>query len=975
MCSATCRISREECRRHNVRATWYVNATLAGVAQERYVCHECPIKGCERCASDGETCERCFPSFTLTSGSCIIMYEQAVLDIVIFCASLVLVIFLFLVCTTYGMQVFVLKGVSMATSTFRKGLQGLQGGSEFLQASSDRELGDSNATEEEKKEEEAEKKLGLTGYDEQDELSEDEEDEGGLVGDTQVMERGFVVAERGFVMEAEGLGQRLLSDIRESEGVGEISKKQRKVNSRAIQHGLYFAKRSSVMAGLGGWTDMCSRSSVTADVGVGLPLFFNFQGFLLLVSLIVYAAMYVFETQFGFTNEIQWLQSEDKAKCSNGYGLELIKKHANEYAFAMAITCLILWLILLPLSWAFAVFQFKVTMREFDRRANTFEDYSVKLKNLPRTLTSERRLQEIVEEKLQAQGKLHGVCLTYDVQTPKLEARLREMIENLVQMDDLDRGWCTPLYSRPREELEAAIEQDRADFIGMLERRELQNSGEGFLVYKRQRDVKVMLQVYRGIELDKEVFEQEFGQLDDSKQDYYVMPLRGTMTEPPGVEWYNYNQPIQKRVGVWLLLHAGSIGMFGFFGWCSYLFYQYMMVPYLDAGSPPDQNDMSLQILGNFVGVINAGIQAAIQGGAAFVGYTRAHSTDRTIFRLNTVVVALNIATQMFFFAYRGGFVRLLGHSGARSLDLEAQFASNIKVIMVPNMFFVQYLLNEFFTALLPSTLSFVVLKMIYELQTGAMCIRQMLLNLLPFQPKSITRLTGRDAELNMRLPQLLMSLEYSFAIVYPAAAFSIVFLFTDQMTEMTSGLVLFAIFFYVYQRFCSLWMYRMTIHDSPVCFQAAMSAWGLVVSIFPTASVWWLWRLNLIPYILGNILLPATFFACSSLHQYGLDNIDSFMTKLGVFEDVCAEDDPGVEGMMKARGYTWWNVNPVYVLKNRYCPDLPGYECLGKDVRCWPEGNDVPESYYESGTRFRQAPYPRALKHRQKLRAKSQLL
>merc|ERR1712098_588894 len=64
--------------------------------------------------------------------------------------------------------------------------------------------------------------------------------------------------------------------------------------------------------------------------------------------------------------------------------------------------------------------------------------------------------------------------------------------------------------------------------------------------------------------------------------------------------------------------------------------------------------------------------------------------------------------------------------------------------------------------------------------------------------------------------------------------------------------------------------------------------------------------------------------------------------------------DDPGVENLLEERGYSWWNANPVYVLKTRHNPDFPGYECMRNSRQiCWPCDPLLP-SYYEAGTHFR---------------------
>merc|ERR1711920_446976 len=59
----------------------------------------------------------------------------------------------------------------------------------------------------------------------------------------------------------------------------------------------------------------------------------------------------------------------------------------------------------------------------------------------------------------------------------------------------------------------------------------------------------------------------------------------------------------------------------------------------------------------------------------------------------------------------------------------------------------------------------------------------------------------------------------------------------------------------------------------------------------------------------------------------------------------------------------SWWNLNPIYVLKNRHCPTLPGHEVMvsrqSEDQNIhgpyWPPGEpDRLQGFFEPGKEFK---------------------
>merc|ERR1712151_1019936 len=110
------------------------------------------------------------------------------------------------------------------------------------------------------------------------------------------------------------------------------------------------------------------------------------------------------------------------------------------------------------MSWAFHWFQ-KRSPRINDLQTQSIEDYSIQLLGLPKDLVSEKELKTLLEKELNMSGKIHGVSICYDLLSLSEEdqERIRDMIENVVEYDDLRNGWCPENLSRPVEDLEKCM--------------------------------------------------------------------------------------------------------------------------------------------------------------------------------------------------------------------------------------------------------------------------------------------------------------------------------------------------------------------------------------------------------------------------------------------------------------------------------------------------------------------------------------
>jgi len=309
---------------------------------------------------------------------------------------------------------------------------------------------------------------------------------------------------------------------------------------------------------------------------------------------------------------------------------------------------------------------------------------------------------------------------------------------------------------------------------------------------------------------------------------------------------------------------------------------------------------------------------------------------------------------QLFYTCFLGGFPRPLDDIDPHTLLKERQEAKNLTGMM-PALIILQWFMGEVLNSLGPVLFNWVLLHVTFGFQWLPPALGNLSRSILP-RSRSSTRLTGREAELALRLPDLQLSMEYTFLIVFPMASFVMLFLVNDEAETIFLYLLIFAVSFCLYHRFLSLWGLSQTF-CSDAAFQAFSVGWGFVLSLVPSASICWLWRTGNLPFV-GLTLTCGTYIASLAIYYAGLE-------KLGVFlehEDELDASDPeeiralpDYTKVVQQTMHSWWSMNPVYVLKQRHCPDLRGHECLSPEVgggECWPRGFD--RGFYEFGKEFR---------------------
>lgn len=791
-------------------------------------------------------------------------------------------------------------------------------------------------------------------------------------------------------------------------------------NIQAIQQGLFYSLTSSIKFSSLRSTehrhnsdkDIRQRSSLTSqfwdtsvqDLGLGLQLFFRSQQFLMVVAFIMWFTAVTHHQQI--TRVLESLSQPGKCGVA-GAELERLGRHQVMAAEAQSKCCLTLWAVLLLLSWGFHWSQ-RLFIVEYDKKTLSAQDYTIKLHGLPPEMTSERKLKEVLERELHMQDKIYGVSICYNIRALKASGvdpkRIEDMIEHIVEVDDIANGWCNEEVSSPTHSLQEALMKDREELEGLLLEGKLKGSGVAFVTFKRQRHMVQVVQQHRGIGVSAfdSNGEGEGGRMMSAArtsktqsgksgsislravqsvqlailEDTYiedVVSVEEARCEPGGIRFFNYKESFQNQ-RQYVFLPLRMLGYFGLFTVIAHEFYLTAVKPWQDHFVEGAESSKAVLLAGRFVLLWNFCMQSVVHVEVERSYFIRAASIDQHAFVFNTMMFLFANGNMIRQECYREGIRWTLNpprsteessedwwHWNRKSVEsalIERSVGQNLVQIMTEQIMLL-YVLGEVASVLLPVTVNWVTLRLVYGQYISGralVCARRLLRPLLPRSSRPDV-VTAREAEKAQLLMPLLLWMEYTYIVVFTAMAVMTFFFITDQSTTICGWLIVFSLIFYAWQRYVILWLYSPAMYDSDHSYRAFIRVWGIVVSIIPTASVWWSWRRGMIREVPFTVLMIIIVYILALLvYHYGLAGIN-WLTggRKTTVDDFRGTRDPGYVAVMEENGSSWWNLNPIYVLKNRHCPNLEGHE-VHSDVKCWP-GWQESKGFFELGKEFRHEP------------------
>jgi len=795
--------------------------------------------------------------------------------------------------------------------------------------------------------------------------------------------------------EADTPGHNMSSPLLEAQAVN-------RWNSEAIHKGLMLSLMSSIKASsMRRAASGSSAKSIGAkvasvvkslfddrmtDLGLGLQLFFKTQIFLIVASGIVYIAAESLEDRhlFDTLNEF--------GQCGAGVaGYNITSTYVtggerySAHAKKMQIMCSSLWFLLIIVSLGFHVQQ-KRFIEEYDKQTYSAEDYCVRLDGVPDYVTSEKELKRILQHEFRC--LLYGVSIIYDVQKLENPEEILDMTDHIVEWDDMVHGWTEEKLATPKDKLKAMLEEDSRKLQEMLKEGKLKGSGQAFVAFKTQKDLARVVGEHRGVSQD--VFRKKYKGSHPEAEMLLVQSdapetvfLSKDTCEPAGLRWFRMWTPAKERMRQkFIVLPLRMILYIGIYAVVSQLFFSSMIKPWQDNFIEGAESASSVKVISKLVLLFNFGIQTLVMIDVDEAGFNRVAQVDQTTFVWNTVLLLVTNAYVFMQDCFREGVRWDLSppdpstdgmaewwewqRTSFQSVHIEKEVGKSLVNTMTEQIMML-YVLGEVANVLLPVIFFYLAIRFTFLYhadKSGSTFLgnvqKRLRGLLLRSTDEDRPNITVREAERAQILVPLLLWMEYTYIVIFPAMAFITFYLVTDQSSVVCGWLFGFSIIFFIWQRYVMLWLYGKSTFDSQDSYDAFILMWGFVLSMLPPASVWWAWRLGeIIEYPFVVLTMVLVYFLSLLSYVFGVKAVDAFLGERdNGIDEFGAEGDPGYSKVIEEHGMSWWNVNPVYVLKHRHCPTLEGHEVQDDDGDChyWPKAH-VLKGYFELGKEFKQLP------------------
>lgn len=719
-------------------------------------------------------------------------------------------------------------------------------------------------------------------------------------------------------------------------------------------------------------------------VGVGLPVFYNFHALPALAALLAIVATHGASLRSGYAEAAAVVAAmrddrQDGPGTGAAHAQVALEEAAHRFAEVLRVHLAWLYVALLLISWLHAVCQ-KRWRTLFDMRNTTMADYSLHLWGLPRSETSEAALQAWLEKCFAR--PVVGVSIGYDLHDPAvpdmdntiwgMKERLVVRMDTSLSTDAAKAGFGYPEVLADPEDLARARGRDMEDFSSIVKR--LQGSGHAWVVFRSKADADFVRRTWRGIWVETEVEvheEKEWkwlqaavgggggGGISHLRHKVIIagekfpkgtivsgpprlasdgrrlvklkklVELSHTEVEPPSVLWQNLGtrpKVMRKRLQqtvvivfivflVLLLLVFLPLGLF-------------LLKPYAEIHAAP--GFLTQQLQGFIFGLANNILGITMWIMAWGVGF---HTWDE----LNSFAMLFGVTVSFFntvfflgfgLFPEWGGFCAapLRGAAGdvgsiAAAFVAEQQLADTLYSTLVPGWLFSGFVMGQVMGNVWPNVQNFLLLIIVFVCDCLPFGIASMLTCLIPYNPEPSrgtgpSRITARQAELIFQPRELALAWDYASYLVMPTVCFSALFLLSPGMWRIFPVMLAWVVFMYSFHRFVTLHICKKQMHASANLVILAEFLWGVPLSVVAAAWAFWGYRLG----VHGPELVPITAAASLLVYFFG-------MQLLGVLEseDLYGEEDDEYERVQKRLQFSWFNCNPVHLLKSVYCKEHLG--------------------------------------------------
>eukprot|EP00930_Biecheleria_cincta_P001385 TRINITY_DN102527_c0_g1_i1.p1 TRINITY_DN102527_c0_g1~~TRINITY_DN102527_c0_g1_i1.p1 ORF type:complete len:984 (-),score=146.78 TRINITY_DN102527_c0_g1_i1:1048-3999(-) len=727
-----------------------------------------------------------------------------------------------------------------------------------------------------------------------------------------------------------------------------------KQNAASIQQGLGNSLKASIklssLGDAGGslrdLDSLLKTGLKEDDLGIGGQLFLNTQMFFIAFSAWILVVLVVTSFFRGSSTSLELLENHEEKLCIVHSGrLDIQQRLAQErveYAEISEGANIMLWIGGVLLSWGFHHYQ-QSFINHYDKITASSEDYTLKLENLPELVMSEKLVKQKLEAELRMEGKIHGVSICYDFHGLRdaTKTKIGEMLERVIEADDLANGWVSEDLCTPPAELKAAIARDKKEFKRIMQE-ELRGSGTAYVVFKQQKDMFEVSQQRVGV--PKKIFVREDPRRRGGRKNSDVVSIRHTYHEPAGLRFTEFKESalpnrllnLFVRFGVYIAIYIVV----------EETFYRAMVSPFTSHWIEGAASDASVGVASKIVLIVNIAIQTAASMDINNAGFLQIAKVDEYTFVWNSIMLVVTNGYLVMQECFQSiptwdltdahtedawAWQRLSLMSGHAEAAIGSKFGG-----LMTKQILTLYILGEVGNVLAPVIINWLALRCVFIWNVGGSResqIQKVLRMILP-KTKSSDVITPREAEKAQILAPLLLWMEYSYIVVFTAMTIPIFYIVTTADFTVCGELFGFSVVFFLWQRYVMFWLYGKTEYDSDYTYRAFILVWGFCLAAIPPANAFWAYRLGDVasPYV-ASMIGVLIFLVAIFIYIGGILMID---WANDAYAGVDETDPPYVEVIDK-RQSTWWNLNPVYVLKKRYCPDLPGCEVHEEDVQCWP--------------------------------------
>jgi len=413
---------------------------------------------------------------------------------------------------------------------------------------------------------------------------------------------------------------------------------------------------------------------------------------------------------------------------------------------------------------------------------------------------------------------------------------------------------------------------------------------------------------------------------------YRKVDVSACEAEPPTVMWDAIGTPNSVKLGRSIKAVAVTLVVFGLIVALAYTpFGKYINLPYAKAEESP--KDFTNNTQGFLIGIAN-GILGAVMGMFSYgVGFEFRWELDIWVSAFNTVVCLFNSAYSIFITfdsaiqdESEGKYVAigtphhhhdLNGTQLRQAVTQEIHTSYMLYTMLVPGWLFIGFIVGNLVGLIVPWIQNGALVEIVFYCRCLPKWLNDILIMIIPFNPQNMNwkgeqrkELTARKAEQVFAPGETNLAWEYADRIINPLLCMVSLFFLSPHMWCIFPQLTAWAAFMYLCHRFALIRTRKKCVHDSTTLSDFNLYLWSLPVSTILAASAFWAVRLGM----LGSYILPVVaFFASMLFYCIGL-----YIVLPGPNPDIL-EKEKDYEYTKSILLYTWYNCNPVHVLKSAY--------------------------------------------------------